>query len=465
MGILFKGSAECTEFGGGSMRIEEYLSTLTEQMRCRKARGAVEEELRQHMEEQKQYFADAGMEEQEAEVAAVGDMGDPVEAGIALDRIHRPKMAWGMIGFILVLQIVGAGIQYLLSLQSTEGSYIGGGLVGQLVFVGLGFVVMLAVCFADYSRIGRWAKEITVVMTVGIVVGRMLIGRQINGSRLWLGMGGININILMVLLLFLPLYGAVVYSYRNEGYKGFFKSMLWMAPSIMIGITSPSTVGTLILVFSMVITISTAIYKGWFRISRKVTLTLLWCSVTMVPVIMAVGLWLFGAPYQSARIQGLVGKGEPGYPVRMIREALGGSRLLGKGDTPDMLLSTDFLLVFVGTYWGLLAAVLLVGGVAILLVRFLRITLKQKNQLGMIMGVGCVSVLFTCLLFYVLGNTGVLPNSYYYCPFFTGGGSAVMATSILMGLMLSIYRYQNVISETSIRKGWDRTEKRNGRSA
>ena len=90
------------------MRAEEYLTILTDQIRCRMAREDVRKELLCHIEDQKAAFLSEGME------AAVREMGDPVETGNELDRIHRPKMAWGMIALIAVLSIVGYLAQCLL---------------------------------------------------------------------------------------------------------------------------------------------------------------------------------------------------------------------------------------------------------------------------------------------------------------------------------------------------------------
>ncbi len=79
------------------MRREEYLYTLTEQIRCKMARGTIEQEINDHIEDQKAEFLSEGMSQTEAEEAAVREMGDPVEVGLEMDRIHRPTMAWGMI--------------------------------------------------------------------------------------------------------------------------------------------------------------------------------------------------------------------------------------------------------------------------------------------------------------------------------------------------------------------------------
>lgn len=89
------------------MRREEYLYTLTEQIRCKMARGTIEQEINDHIEDQKAEFLSEGMSQTEAEEAAVREMGDPVEVGLEMDRIHRPTMAWGMIALIVGLSLAG----------------------------------------------------------------------------------------------------------------------------------------------------------------------------------------------------------------------------------------------------------------------------------------------------------------------------------------------------------------------
>ena len=81
--------------------------TLTEQIRCKMARGTIEQEINDHIEDQKAEFLSEGMSQTEAEEAAVREMGDPVEVGLGMDRIHRPTMAWGMIALIVGLSLAG----------------------------------------------------------------------------------------------------------------------------------------------------------------------------------------------------------------------------------------------------------------------------------------------------------------------------------------------------------------------
>ncbi len=56
---------------------QEYLKSLTEQIGTKRARIMVAEEVKAHIEDQKQDFMAHGLGEEEAESMAVVEMGDP----------------------------------------------------------------------------------------------------------------------------------------------------------------------------------------------------------------------------------------------------------------------------------------------------------------------------------------------------------------------------------------------------
>ncbi len=94
---------------------QEYLKSLTEQIRTKRARTMVAEEVEAHIEDQKQDFMAHGLGEEEAESMAVVEMGDPVEAGVKLDRVHRPKMEWTVLMAILIISIMGLILQAVVT--------------------------------------------------------------------------------------------------------------------------------------------------------------------------------------------------------------------------------------------------------------------------------------------------------------------------------------------------------------
>lgn len=443
-------------------RITEYLDTLTSQMRYKKARASVRQEISQHLEDQVGEYLMEGMSQEDAEKEAVRQMGDPVEVGISMDRIHRPQMPWGMLLWIGVLSLVGFAVQAALQAGFPSLYIFPLGWERQLLFLAIGLALMILVCFLDYSRIGAYAREITVVLWVICYLGTSLFGREINGSYRWIAAAFVSIHTGMVSWLFVPLYAGILYRYRGGGYRALGKSLLWMLPTLWFLLTRPD-ISNLALVFvSFSILLSVAVWKGWFQVRKKAVLAIWWGGSLLLP--MALILAFVGQEnYQGARVRALLGmEGEPAYGVTLIRRLLSNVHLLGNGGTETLSQLSSMeergtVLTYGIAYYGILAAMLLMAAIVFLIFRFLKISLRQKNQLGMLMGTGCSVVFFWELFTYICSSTGILRidagnmvNS--FCPFLTYGGTGTVITYLLLGLLLSVCRYQKVSTEEGFRK-------------
>ena len=161
----------------------------------------MEEEIRGHLEEQIEENRMAGMDPQDAEKAAVLDMGDPVQTGISLDGIHRPKISWKLvilIGMVSLLSII---------LQMAAGGLAEG--IQHSMYVILGFVLMILVYRLDYSFLGRNALWVTLGFFLVMFFLRSL-AVPVNGTSTWIYAGGIGISLKALLYLWPPLYGALL---------------------------------------------------------------------------------------------------------------------------------------------------------------------------------------------------------------------------------------------------------------
>lgn len=429
---------------------KEYLEILAEQIRYKKALPMIEKELEDHMEDQKKDFLASGMTEKEAEAAAVMEMGDPVAVGVDMDRIHRPKMAWGLILLTGALYLAGMIFRYLLYDRSGLGIYI----ANSWVYYVLAFVVMIGVCYVDYSRIGEKARELTVGLFLILMAGIWFGGTVVNGSVGWISVGGMMIlNVRVLVYLFLPLYGAILYRYRGQGYEVIWKAAAWMLPAVVVVFYANSLMLALLLcVFSMVIFLY-AVSCDWFRVKKKRVYFGTVSAVLILPILYAGMVWKFGAVYQKERLKMLL----PPYGEEIsavmepLRSAAANSHMVGSSAQAmkglEMYGDRDFLFTYILSFCGIMTAVLFISLIAVLLFYLLKHTLRQRNQAGRIMGLGCTVVLVGRLVIYLLGNLGLQPYGDGYCPFLSTGGSSAVVTGILLGLLFSIYRYQNIAKE------------------
>ena len=125
---------------------DNYVETVADQIRCKKARTLVKEEIAQHIEDQASYYMNHGMDQTEAEAEAVRQMGDPVAVGTDLDRIHRPRLDIKLLGLMAVLIMAGLAVQYFLMKGSGQDGFL-----RQLLLIEVGLIVMLVIYRLDYT--------------------------------------------------------------------------------------------------------------------------------------------------------------------------------------------------------------------------------------------------------------------------------------------------------------------------
>lgn len=414
--------------------MEEYLNNLLDQIRCKKAHAAIREELESHISDQIEDNMKAGMTREEAEKAAVCDMGDPVTTGISLDQIHRPKMAWQMIAIMTVIMLAGVLIHWMMGAPVACMQTISG------------FCLMFFICHLDYTRIAAIAKVIAAgIILVGIYA--LFFGVTFGGNIWVASLLRLRISMFSFLMLYVPVYGAILYSYYGEGYKGLVKAALWAVPPLFIALMMSSLVLFLILSVCMVSLLVLAVVKKWFQVKQKrvvIGAAILVLAITGI-------LQIANAPYQMDRIRNfLAGDVESNYVTKVLKNCFTGSILIGKGveelktTLPDY--NNSFILAYLTGTYGYIICTAVCAVLVLLIVAIFSIVFRQKNQLGMMMGFGSGMILFTNIAINLLENFGILPTSQTFLPFFSKGGSCMYVCYILMGVILSVYRYKDVYS-------------------
>ena len=97
--------------------IQKWVETAVRQMHFRPDRKYIRQELWDHLLDSRDCRVEQGMDLKEAEEAAVKAMGDPVETGKLLNKVHRPILSqlwwasrWCLISILCIS--IGAAVQY-----------------------------------------------------------------------------------------------------------------------------------------------------------------------------------------------------------------------------------------------------------------------------------------------------------------------------------------------------------------
>ncbi len=438
---------------------KEYMEILLSQIRNDKAKELVGQEIEAHIDDQTEVYMEYGIDADTAEKKAVRSMGDPVETGASLDLIHKPKMSWGTIILIAVLSVFGLVIQGMSWMHAGELFFF----QRQIVFVLVGFACMVFVCLIDYSRIVQQAKLLAVAYLVVIVL--FALKSVYNNGMMWIHIGGISFSWYLIMYLSIPMFGILLYQYRKRERKYMFLPIAFMVFLLAVFyMISNSIVVFANIVLMAVIVFSFAIAKGWYLVKIKRFLTIFWICViggyVLTPILILSGA-RFAHGYRVERLAYFFDSNEGPYTVygvfRPIRQILGDSQMLG-GNQVDIAVSdannilSDYVLLHMTASYGILitlAAVILLG---FLCYKLFSMSVKQKNQAGMILGLSCGLIITVQIVEYIMMNFGLIPGTTVFLPLFSYGGSGTIVAYILLGLLLSIYRYQNLVTENRPKK-------------
>ncbi|MCL2818745.1 MAG: FtsW/RodA/SpoVE family cell cycle protein, partial [Actinomycetia bacterium] len=101
----------------------------------------------------------------------------------------------------------------------------------------------------------------------------------------------------------------------------------------------------------------------------------------------------------------------------------------------------DFILAVIGEEMGLLGTLMVVGAFALLMWAGFTITQGARDRMGRVLAAGATTMLITQALMNLLAVVGLGPVTGKPLPFVTLGGSAMISSFVLLGIILSVARF------------------------
>lgn len=440
------------------MEMHEYLDILSEQIRCKKARPMIVEELENHIEDQAEAYRAEGMKEEEALDKAVKEMGDPVETGMELDRIHRPRMQWELVVLAVVLSLVGMFVQIVIfkeSCLSTDAAALRNSYIVRVVLQTLMSIGAMAVmCAIDYTFLAKhpialWWGGCTLLLFYYFIYGWRMLMR--------------NAFAYYMITLMVPVFAAILFCSRGKKTVGMLKCIgLYLALVSVLVMTNASISGIMEMTAVILLLLTVAVIRGWFGGKKSGQLALVWVPALGVPAALLMAAFRADgnlhilAEYQAARIRALFSQsGDASYTVSTVREQLDKSTMFGNKELPLSTLpalQNDYVITAMFSYFGVVFTILVLCIVAYFIWKIFRISFRQKNRLGFMVSISCGGLLFVKSLNYLISNLGVFSIfSQMSMPFLSYGWGNAIVNGILVGLLLSVYRNTNIVSENNLR--------------
>ncbi|MEE8125350.1 MAG: putative lipid II flippase FtsW [Nitrospirales bacterium] len=312
----------------------------------------------------------------------------------------------------------------------------------QIVWMFLGFVVLLVGAQVPYGEWKRWVPLICVSCMVGLLLV-LAIGPQINGSRRWLTFGFFSIQPTEMAKLAVVLYLASFLSNPNRRVTDWIRGFL--PPIVIVGslcgliLVEPDLGSTVVISLVFVC----MMYLAGARLRHLVYLGIPLVMGFLSLILMSPERWerftTFVNPFQDR--QGA------GYQLVQSIIALenGGFFGVGLGQGKQKLLylpegHTDFVLALIGEELGLIGTVGLMALFAVLVCKGFRVAALAPDVFGRYLALGITLLLGIQALINAGVVSGMLPTKGLTLPLVSYGGSSLLTTMLAIGILLSIAR-------------------------
>ena len=395
----------------------------------------------------------------------VGDLGLAIGYVALFVGAHLLLVAFGHRGDQLILPAVGAmgGLGMIMlnrlpqDLAGTSGFGIELGMAAtQLLWFGVGIVVMLAIAVGlRDDGILRHYKYSWAAIGIGLLAATLLLGYEVNGARLWIDLGPISVQpgelLKIVLVIFIAAYlaetrtlltsASVRIGFISIPPLPYFLPMLVLFGAVMLIVVRLNDLGTALLFFGIFLTmlfVATG-RRSYVLIGLILFVAGFYVAYQLFGHVQArVDVWLdpfadpLGAGFQPVRALYALGRGG------IFGEGLGQGLVTLGGNLTIPFVHTDFIFTAIAEELGLLGAFALLGFAMVLVFRGLRIAALARDDFGALLAVGLTASLGLQTLIIIGGNTKLIPLTGITLPFVSYGGSSVLASFIMIGLLLAV---------------------------
>ncbi len=336
----------------------------------------------------------------------------------------------------------------LLADNRDEGPFAGQQVLWTAIGV-IGFVAVLAL-IRDHRRLQAYTYTLGLAAIVLLLLPLMpVLGREINGARIWIRLGPVGFQPGEVAKIFLVVFFA--------GYLVVKRDALALAGRRLAGIDLPRGRDLGPILAAWLVSLGVLVFQrdlGSSLLFFGLFVVLLYVATERVGWIV-VGALLFGAgawfgyltfSHVQDRVTGWLDPFSDTDAYFQIVQGLYGLAFggmlgtgLGQGDpTLTPFSYSDFIVTSLGEELGLagLMAVLVVYG--LIVERGLRIALLCRDAFGKLVATG-LAVSFALQVFVVVGGvTRLIPLTGLTTPFLSYGGSSLVANWVIIGLLLRI---------------------------
>jgi len=320
----------------------------------------------------------------------------------------------------------------------------------QIIWLLVSLPVYFAFSLVDYRWI-RWGAVPLYVLGILALVATMFFGAKRYGARSWLDLGVMNFQPSQLAIL----AGVMTLAVYLEASKKTLPIVRILACGAIVGapwilILIQPDLGSCIVWVPVLLAM---MFIG--GIPKRWLISLLIIGLAIIPLVVNFGL----KPYQYSRITTFLNpdldpQGD-GWNINQSLIAIGSGGFSGKGFKalntqnelgflPATIVHNDFIFSVLGEQHGFIGGVILVAVLLLLFLIMLYVAIESDDDLGRLLVIGVVMLLFTHTFMNIGMAISVTPITGLPLPFISYGGSFLMITLFSMGIVQSVWIHRKV---------------------
>lgn len=322
----------------------------------------------------------------------------------------------------------------------------------QAYWVGLGTVAFFVATLVDYRWI-KWGALPLYLVSLGLLIFTLLKGEKRFGARSWLDLGPFNFQpAQLAILAGILVLALFITQFRNlhPMLRLIFSGVIVGAPALLI-LMQPDFGETMMwgpVLLAM-------LFVGGIPLRYLISLILIGAGIAL-PLLANFGL----KPYQKARLTAFIDPDiDPqgsAWAINQSLTAIGSGGWAGKGFKapntqielgflPSTAVHNDYIFSAIGEQWGFLGGAVLLCAFALLVVTCLYIAYNSADDLGLLVAVGLVALIFTHVFQNVGMTVSLLPVTGVPLPLISYSGSFVLIIMFGLGIVNSVWVHRKML--------------------
>jgi rod shape determining protein RodA len=362
---------------------------------------------------------------------------------------------WFLLAIVLALTAFGTLLVWAAT--ATSGlTYHDPYLIRQGINIAIGLLLMAAVSMLDYRQLKLYAPIVLVASCLGLLAVLSPLGSVVNGAKSWITLpGGFQIEPseyakIAVIFVGAMILGELRPGQTRPGPRAIAKAVgLSLIPLVLV-VAEPD-LGVVILLLALVagLIVLCGVRLRWIAV----------LAVGGVAAVAAVAKLHLLKSYQVNRLTSFLHPSQDprgtGYSAFQSKITIGSGGMTGQGLFHGQLVAggfvpeqhTDFIFAVAGEEIGFVGELVIIGLLALLLLRALHVAARADDQFGMLVASG-IAIWFGVQSFINIGMTiGIMPVTGLPLPFVSYGGSALFADMIAIGALHCVHRHRSVFGQ------------------